>query len=179
MGQNNSAPAPREQRLQKEQRPPNKLSKPRTNTSANNLLNVTSPLGSKRNSEVDLRNLQRSSSVPSRPRSYVPSDNGLPGIQEGGGVGTSERGGSVTTTQETKDESNKNKRLSGLFRSKSSQVTPTTSSIVLGDTSECDSPVVGEFAVPEVNPLHRYSQHLNKRYPNEVVRERMGQSNDR
>lgn len=117
---------------------PNKLSKPRTNTSANNLLDVPG-VGISRQSSLASVNARRkrSSSVPAR------SDD----AGEDAGLG---RG-----RQQERDK--RSSRLSSLFRSKSS----TPGSVVLQDRPD-DKWILdgngGVEALDNSDPLRRYSQ---------------------
>lgn len=124
---------------------PNKLSKPRTNTSANNLLDVPGGGVSRKSSlaSVNARG-KRSSSVPAR------SDVDLAFTEDVGGDAGLSRG-------RTQERDKRTSRLSSLFRSKSS----TPASIVLQDRPD-DKWVLddngGLESLENSDPLRRYSQ---------------------
>ncbi|KFX98603.1 hypothetical protein V490_02209, partial [Pseudogymnoascus sp. VKM F-3557] len=124
---------------------PNKLSKPRTNTSANNLLDI--PGGVSRKSSLASVNARgkRSSSVPVR------SDVDLGYTEDVGGDDGLGRG-------RTQERDKRASRLSSLFRSKSS--TP-SASIVLQDRPD-DKWILddngGVDSLDNSDPLRRYSQ---------------------
>ncbi|OBT90944.1 hypothetical protein VE02_00138 [Pseudogymnoascus sp. 03VT05] len=125
---------------------PNKLSKPRTNTSANNLLDVPGGGVSRKSSlaSVNARGKRRSSSVPAR------SDVDLPFTEDVG-----EDSGPGRGRQQERDK--RASRLSSLFRSKSS----TPASIVLQDRPD-DKWILDDNGGVELldnsDPLRRYSQ---------------------
>lgn len=124
---------------------PNKLSKPRTNTSANNLLDVPGGGLSRKSSLASVTPRgKRSSSVPAR------SDVDLRFTEDVGGDAGSSRG-----RQQERDK--RSSRLSSLFRSKSS----TPASVVLQDRPD-DKWILdnngGVESLDNSNPLRRYSQ---------------------
>jgi hypothetical protein len=153
-----STPNPIEPPRKPAARPPNKLSKPRTNTSSSNLLAVPSPSVSKKNSLVDLRG-RRSSSLP--PRTGEVAEEAVAWNKDAGAG----RGRPVEREKRVS-------RLAGLFRSRSSQPASTVQAPERQEILERhwveeqhDAPPA---AMVESNPLHRYSQLGAIGYANEL-----------
>lgn len=175
-------PKPVKEKLQK---PPNKLSKPRTNSSGNLLSVPNSANTSRKNSQTDLNSPglppRRSSSVPSRPspgelelqHSQTLSEERLETAvsvtsaqsQPNGVVG---RGRGRSLEREGKE---KKGRLSQFFRSRSSQAVPQDARTQLHELLKEEMPpsltkeVVDAAAARTANPMHRYSQHARPPIP--------------
>lgn len=172
-----AAPKPQREKLQK---PPNKLSKPKTNSSGNLLSVPNSANTSRKNSQTDLNSPglpRRSSSVPSRPSlgeleaahsSQTSSEKPLEPVVSAtsaqsipnGEVG---RGRGRPLEREGKE---KKGRLSGFFRSRSSQAVPLNARAQIHEILQEEMPpTLSEEEVEAAraraaNPLHRYSQHV-------------------
>lgn len=171
-----AAPKPQREKLQK---PPNKLSKPRTNSSGNLLSVPNSANTSRKNSQTNLNSPglpRRSSSVPSRPSlGELELEHSQDSIKKplepvisatsaqsnpNGEVG---RGRGRSLEREGKE---KKGRLSGFFRSRSSQAVPLNARAQIHEILQEEMPpTLSKEEVEAANaraadPLHRYSQHV-------------------
>lgn len=177
------APAQPKPQREKLQKPQNKLSKPRTN-STGNLLSVPNSVNtSRKNSAADLREglPRRSSSVPSRPspgelelqHSHTLSERRLESAISANSVQSQStadtgRGRGRPTEREGKE---KKGRLSQFFRSRSSQAVPAQTRAQLHDILKDEMPApptqeqLDAVVARTANPLHRYSQHTRPVYP--------------
>ena len=168
-------PKPQREKLQK---PQNKLSKPRTNSSGNLLSVPNSTNTSRKNSQTDLKESfpRRSSSVPSRPspgelelqhsqtlierRLETAASTNSAQSNPQPDVG---RGRGRPLEREGKE---KKGRLSQFFRSRSSQAVPVAARQQIHELLQDEMPPKLSQAEVEAanataaNPLHRYSQHV-------------------
>ena len=174
-----SAPAPPIPYLrEKPQKYPNKLSKPKTNTSVNLLSVPGSANASKKASLTNLEDatVRRSSSVPGR---HSPEELDLQHSQT---LGERRLQTTVSVTSANSQSSHgevgrgrgrpleregkeKKGRLSHLFRSRSSQAVPPDAKAVLKEMLQEEMPIthsqaeLNALAARTANPLHRYSSH--------------------
>lgn len=161
-------PKPEKGKTDKTLRPPNKLSKPRTNSSGNLLAIPGSNNTSCKNSATDLNLPRRSSSVPARPVNLptaAPQEQGEDARRlKTANPETDDSNGGRRGRSRERDGREKKGRLSTFFRSRSSQAVPVEAKNQLRDVLKeelLDTQKVEDFeAVTQKaagNPMHRYS----------------------